>query len=157
MAVGPAPINADGASVRQSVYLRSVRADGTVSLNLAQVGGTLTCEEATFLGADGVAIWADGIKVGGDVLLRADPQLSGASTPPFRASGAVRLVGAERHGDLDCSGGEFLNPKGDAIVLERATIHGEIFLGTGFKADGVVSLSNTSALRLRMTEPVGLN
>jgi hypothetical protein len=144
-------ISADGANVKQSIYLRGVRAHGMISLNLAQIGGTLTCEEGVFHGVDGVAIWADGIKVKGDVLFRADSQRSG-KLMPFRAHGGVRLVGAEIDGDLDCRGGEFLNKDGDGILMERAVIHGEIFFGAGFKVEGHVNLENTVAMALEDDE-----
>jgi hypothetical protein len=140
-------VNADGAHVQQSIYLRGVHASARVSLNLAQIGGTLTCEEGRFAEPGGMAIWADGIKVDGDVLLRADSSISGVRAP-FHADGGVRLVGAEIHGDLDCSGGEFFNEGGDAILLERATIRGEIFLGDQLKVKGVVTLSNSSAIAI---------
>ncbi|HTB12857.1 MAG TPA: hypothetical protein VK752_14850 [Bryobacteraceae bacterium] len=134
------PIDADGVHVKQSAYLRGVHAKGIVSLNLAQIGDSLTCEGGTFIGEKGAAVWADGIKVGGDLFLRADSDTSAA----FSAKGGVRLVGAEIHGDLDCSGGQFLNAPNEAITLQRATIHGEIFFGDGFKVEGIVDLSNTS-------------
>jgi hypothetical protein len=130
-------IDADGADVKQSVYLRRVRVYGKLSLNLARIGSTITCEEGRFLGEDGIAIWADGVKVGGDVLFR-------GGTIPFESTGTVRLVGAEIHGDLDCSGGQFRNGNGTAFLLERATIRGELFLTDGFKVEGAVILSNTS-------------
>jgi hypothetical protein len=139
-------IDGDGVHVKQSVYLRRVQVSGKLSLNLAQIGGTLTCEEGRILGEGGIAIWADGIKVGGDVMLR-------AGSTPFQSTGTVRLVGAEIHGDLDCSGGQFRKGKsggqfrkgnGDALLLERATIHGELFFTEGFKVEGRVTLSNTS-------------
>jgi hypothetical protein len=72
---------------------------------------------------------------------------------PFYAEGAVWLVGARIGGDLDCSGGEFLN-EGVAIYLARAQVTGTIFFrgrsaneGGGdlmFKAGGV-DLRGTSA------------
>ena len=67
-----------------------------------------------------------------------------AGSMPFQATGTVRLVGAEIHGDLDCSGGQFRNGNGDALVLERTRIDGELFFTEGFKAEGGVILSNTS-------------
>lgn len=130
-------INANGADVKKSVYLRRVQVSGILSLNLAQIGSTLTCEAGRFVGEDGIAIWADGIKVGGDVMFR-------AGSTPFQSTGTVRLVGAEIHGDLDCRGGSFRNTSGDALVLERATIQGELFFIEGFQVDGGVILSNTS-------------
>jgi hypothetical protein len=147
------PITADGANVKQSIYLRGFRAHGTVSLVLTQIGGTLTCEGGTILGTDGVAVWADGINVGGDVFFRADLQFSGVLTP-FQANGSVRLVGAEIHGDLDCSGGKFVNTSGDGLSLARAVIRGEIFFGTvtgpgdvgaSFSVEGNLDLTNTWA------------
>lgn len=130
-------IDADGADIKQSVYLQRAQISGKLSLNLAQIGSTLTCEEGRILGDGSTSIWADGIKVGGDVMFR-------AGSAPFQSTGTVRLVGAEIHGDLDCSGGEFRNGSDDALVLERTTIHGELFFTEGFKVEGRVILSNTS-------------
>ncbi len=147
-------IELDGVCVKQSVYLSGVHMDGTLSLNLAEIGGTLTCEEGTFAGLECKAIWADGIKVQGDVLLRAGSQA------PFCAKGLVRLVGAEIRGDLDCNGGQFLNADrdcseeqlrdagGNGLLLERATIQGQLFLSAGFKVEGTLCLSNTTVTAL---------
>jgi hypothetical protein len=137
-------ITINGANIKQSIYLRGLRAQGTVSLVLAHVGDTLTCEESTVCGTDGVAISADGIHVGGDVFFRASSECSGVPRP-FRASGSVRLIGAEIRGDVDCDGGKFWNKGGDAITLERSVVHGEIFFSKRFKVKGNIDLTNTSA------------
>lgn len=131
-------IEADGSSIKRSFYLRGARVEGSLSLNLAQIGATLTCEDATVTGQSDVAIWADGIKVGGDVLLRADSK-------PFRAQAAVRFVGAEITGDLDCRGGEFLHSGDECLLLERARVEGSLSFGAGTKLEGVLNLANAFA------------
>lgn len=130
-------IDADGAEVKQSLYLAGAKIDGMLSLNLARIGGTLTCEEASITGAP-VSIWADGIKVGGDVFLRRGSSL------PFHADGSVRFVGAEIKGDLDCNGGEFVNAGDECLLVERADIHGAFQLGGGAKLEGTLNLSNAT-------------
>jgi hypothetical protein len=77
----------------------------------------------------------------------------------------VSLVGARIGLDVDCSGGEFLNPGETAISLARAQVKGTIFFRPGsredqgggllFKSDGVVDLEDTSAGSLRTMRRVG--
>jgi len=76
------------------------------------------------------SIKADGARVTGDVFLR----------KKFTAEGAVRLLGAQIGGDLDCSGGIFTNPGGDALSAERARVTGNVFLRDKFTAEGEVRL-----------------
>jgi hypothetical protein len=58
----------------------------------------------------------------------------------FVARGTVRLLGAEIGGDLDCNGGRFETPGGNALACDRATIGGGAFLNDGFVARGTVRL-----------------
>ena len=149
-----AAIAVDGADIKYSVFLDvGFRADGEVSLNGAHIGVNLECDEGTFMNKSGAAIQANLINVGGAILLRAGSQMERGKSRPFRAKGAVWLVGARIGGDLDCSGGEFVN-EGVAIYLARAQVAGTIFFrgrsaneGGGdlmFKAGGV-DLRGTSA------------
>jgi hypothetical protein len=75
-------------------------------VNLVQASTyTLSFGGSFIRGSGGIALWADGIHVNGNVFLR----------DGFRARGAVRLVGATLTGDLTCNGGTFYNPNQDAL------------------------------------------
>lgn len=81
--------------------------------------------------ADGM--WAEGLSVKGNVLLRNG----------FTACGDVRLMEADIGGQLDCSGGHFHNPKGKALEASGLAVKGPVYLGAGFTAQGEVSLAGT--------------
>ena len=52
----------------------------------------------------------------------------------------VRLLGAMIGATLDCTGGRFTNPNGDALSCDRAKITGSVFLRDKFNATGAVRL-----------------
>lgn len=58
----------------------------------------------------------------------------------FSAEGEVGLLCARIGGNLDCSGGSFKNPGGNALVLESARVGAGVFLCDGFVAEGSVRL-----------------
>ena len=58
----------------------------------------------------------------------------------FKAEGAVQLLGATIGGQLNCSGGQFINEEGNALIADTAQIKGVVFLSDGFRAEGRVSL-----------------
>ena len=76
------------------------------------------------------SIRADEARVEGSVYLRNG----------FQAKGTVNLYGVSIDGNLDCDGGHFINPKGDALDGERAQIKGYCLLRNGFRAEGSVRL-----------------
>jgi len=53
----------------------------------------------------------------------------------------VRLVGAEIGGNLECTGGHFSNPEGDALSAERIKVGDHVFLSNGFRGKGRISLA----------------
>jgi hypothetical protein len=75
------------------------------------------------------SIHADGATVKGGVSL----------SDGFRADGEVQLVDAQI-GDLECHGGTFNNPDGDALSADRAEVMGGVFLNNNFNARGAVRL-----------------
>jgi hypothetical protein len=77
-----------------------------------------------------LSVTADRANVKGSVFLR----------DGFSAEGEVRLLGAQIGGDLDCSGGTFKNPGGNALHADRADVKGSVFLSDGFSAEGEVRL-----------------
>jgi hypothetical protein len=77
-----------------------------------------------------LSVTADGAVVKGDLFFN----------DGFSAEGEVRLLGAQIGGDLDCSGGAFKNPGGNALSADRADVKGSVFLSDGFSAAGEVRL-----------------
>jgi hypothetical protein len=125
-------LNAEGAKVKGSVLLNNkFRAEGRVQLFNAEIGGTLNCGGSTFrnpatanIPTSGMALNAEAAKIGGSVFVRYN----------FLAEGEVRLFNAEIRGDLDCSGGTFLNPAvaicgtGMALNAVGVKVSGSVFL-----------------------------
>ena len=77
---------------------------------------------------------SDGLTAKGDVDLR----------DGFSAEGEVRLPGASIGGNLDCAGGKFHNPKGDAFSADGLMAKGGVNLCGGFFAEGEVRLLGAS-------------
>lgn len=65
----------------------------------------------------------------------------------FIAEGEVKFIGANIGGDLKCSGGKFINPKGRAINADISEVNGNVFFDKDeyndytFKSYGEVKLS----------------
>jgi hypothetical protein len=147
-------VRMDSAFVANSVYLDfGFQANGEVSLLGAQIGRDLQCSAGTFINKGDVAIYGDGLNVGGHVHFRAEKGHDGTPVP-FRAEGSVRLHSARIAGDLDCTGGEFSNleggNRGRSIHLGPAIIKGTTFFRAGvgsqrddapkFLSDGIIDL-----------------
>jgi len=102
----------------------------------ADIAGNLACDGAQLTGADsdGNALFADGLKTGGNVFLR----------DAFTAAGAVRLPGADIAGQFDCTGAQLtgVDSDGDALFADGLKTGGAVFLRGGFTAAGTVSLSS---------------
>jgi hypothetical protein len=108
-------------------------ADGAVWLARADIGGDLACGGAQLgSNSDGIGLLAEGVKVGGHVLLREG----------FTSEGAVRLLGADISGDLSCRAARLgRDHNGNALVADRMTVGGEVHLYRGFTTDGAVVLN----------------
>lgn len=74
------------------------------------------------------SLFAERIVVQGDVSL----------SNKFSSNGEIRLTGAKIGGNLDCSGGRFLNRRGIALTASRAEIGGSVMLCSNFEAEGLV-------------------
>jgi hypothetical protein len=113
-------------------------ADGTVRLPGASITGELGLRGAriTAVDKDGDALVADRITVGGGVFLDGG----------FAASGAVCLPGASITGELSLRGARIAaaDKGGDALVADRITVDGGVFLDGGFTAGGAVRLFGAS-------------
>jgi len=142
------PINANSAVVKRDVFFRrGFRADGEVLLSGAQIAGDLEFSGGSVVNKQGGAINADYVSVGGAIMLQSGTELVRGATTPFRAEGAVRLLGATVGGDVVCDGGEFINPGGTAIELERAVVKGAVFFRHKFRCDGLIDLRDCAANR----------
>jgi hypothetical protein len=95
-------------------------ADGGVELRHTHIGGDLDCDGARFIAApDAQALDADMANVGGQVSLASG----------FHAEGEVRMTNAVVGGDIGCNNGHFLNPTGNALCLDGATIGRSLRIG----------------------------
>jgi hypothetical protein len=135
---------ADGLKVGGGVFLdsevtaagtvRPFTAAGTVRLFRANIGG-LRCSGAHLTGTKSKpsALYADGLKVGGDVFLDGG----------FTAGGAVQLAGAGIAGQLSCSGAQLTGTDSDgyALFAQRIKVAGDVSLDEGFTAGGAVQLA----------------
>lgn len=120
-------------------YLHPFHAKGEVCLLGAIIGGDLGCEGGQFENPKGRALSADRIRIRGGVFLSV-PVDSRQNTYPFHANGEVRLLGATIGGDLNCSGGCFMNPDQMALNVQSARIARNVFLSDGFQAHGYIDL-----------------
>jgi hypothetical protein len=110
------------------LYFEKVALPGGINLSHAQV-------VALYLpGTHTARIRAESLKIEGSVELNNG----------FRALGQVDLSLATIGGDLDCSKGEFINSKRDAIFADRVDVKGSVFLDEGFEAHGRVSLAGAA-------------
>lgn len=137
-------LNAEGARIGGHVFLNNnFLPEGEVRLFNAEIGGNLECSASKFqnpaqanIPGSGVALNAEGTKIGGHVFLRTN-----------LSEGEVRLFNAEIGGNLECDGSNFQNPAqadipgaGMALNAEGAKIEGSVFLRQNFSADGAVRL-----------------
>jgi hypothetical protein len=137
----------------QGIQLLGARVAGPLDLSFATVPfplGLFQCrvaDEVNLMSARLPALYldgswtgpmtADGVIVAGSILLREG----------FTAEGEVRLLHADIHGNLECSGGRFKNPprrglpeSGAALSADGANVSGDVFLREGFTAEGEVRL-----------------
>ena len=137
-------LSADGMVVAGDVFLSAgFSARGEVRLLGAQIGGSLGCGGGQFSNADpagtpiGDALSADRMVVTGSVFLNRG----------FSARGAVRLLGAQIGGNLDCGGGRFDNvdpagtPIGKALSADRMVVTGSTFFRDA-TVKGPIGLAN---------------
>lgn len=135
-------VSFSGAQVRGDVFLNNSSFTGQVEFSGAEITGTVSCEGATLNGSPdrrttraGYALMADGLTVGGAVLLRNGSHFLGG----------VHLVGAKIQ--VDCTASTFENPPragventGIALALSQAFVNGLVDLKGGFRAFGTVFL-----------------
>ena len=87
------------------------------------------CVSMSLTGSHILGLTADRAVIKGGVFLRHG----------FSAQGAIRLLGAQLGGDLDCTGAELEGKEGYALSADGAVIKGSVFLD-GFSAQGEIRL-----------------
>ena len=137
----PERVNMSYARIRL-LNLGGSYAECGVDLIGANIGGDLLCNKGIFksnkdkAALNKEAITADGIRIGGNAFLRYG----------FQAEGGVRFSCADVAGNLDCSGGMFINPGKDAFVASGVKIGGSLHMKSSnddepFVVDGKVILN----------------
>jgi hypothetical protein len=121
-------LTARALSLSRSTLSASLRLPG------AEITGPFDCSGAQLTGCDshGNALVAEMMKVSGGVFLNEG----------FTAAGAVRLVGADITGQLDCSGAQLTgrDTNDRALAAYGLKVGGGVFLRRGFTAAGAVRL-----------------
>lgn len=113
---------------------RGFTAAGAVRLLGADISGQLSCQGAQLTGSDinGNALVADWLKAASGVFLNEG----------FTAAGAVRFLGADITGHLECSGANLTgrDGEGNALVANGMKVDADVFLEEGFTAAGTIRL-----------------
>ena len=133
------PIMADGLSAKGPLFLKGTKVTGEVRLIGAEIDGVLDCAGAEFVnkGDDNLSIdkKRELIAFNADRVEAKD----GMFLNDVKATGEVRLLGADIGGDLVCAGAQFDNPDGNAFSADRMKVKGTVFLRKA-KAAGAVRL-----------------
>ncbi len=161
---GPA-LEAEGLRVDGGLFLRGVTVrgsgeNGAVRLLDAHISGTLEYGKAEIVNDTGPALYADRLRVDGDVFL------SGATVRGSGENGAVRLPGAHISGALACGKAEIVNDTGPALTADGLRVDRTLFLSgatvCGSGEDGAVRLPGAhisgqlACVGLRVSNPSGL-
>ena len=128
-------LSADGMKVGGDVFFdEKFTASGAIFLRGADITGYLSCTGAQLTGTDnsGNALFADGMKVGGDVYF----------DEKFTASGAIFLRGADITGYLSCRGAQLTGTGNDgrALSADGMKVGGDVYFDRKFTAAGPVWL-----------------
>jgi hypothetical protein len=129
-----AGLAAESLVVSTDMNLNGSTFDGPICLQGSDIAGQLNLGGATLKGADqdGDSLVADGLKVGGDLILNNG----------FTAEGAVLLLGANIAGQLNFCGATLNGTEkdGSALVADTISIGGDAFLSQGFSVAGAIRL-----------------
>ncbi|MET0236756.1 MAG: hypothetical protein ABW224_19050 [Kibdelosporangium sp.] len=145
------PLDCDRIRVEGNIALDSgFTAPTQVRLMDARVGGYLRLSGAT-LGSPAataesergpVALFADGIELGGDLNARSGVIAGAPDVRPLIAYGQVRLPGARIDGSASLSGARLHGPGLDVLFADRLQV-GETFFLEGVRATGSIRLQDT--------------
>ncbi len=130
---GDRALSAERSSVRGGVLLRGAKIRGGLAVPGARIGGDLDLIGATLDRPDGLALESDSVQVDGDVALRL-----------AAVSGGVSLVTARIGGDVDLTGAHISRAGDMAVNLNRATAKGALFLRSGARIEGALSLNGAN-------------
>jgi hypothetical protein len=130
-------LDADRLKVGGNVFLDGgFTAAGAVRLGGADIVSQLSCRGAqlTVADNDGNALFADRLRVGGDVFL----------DRAFTAAGVVWVVGADIGGRLSCNGAQLTgtDSDGSALHADRMKAGGDVSFDEGFTSAGALRLIN---------------
>jgi hypothetical protein len=131
-------LNANGLEVKGDVsFANDFIAWGGVSIRRASIRGDLNCIGGRFISDDKTAaLNANGANIKGSAFLRKDRDAING----FRADGGVDFTHATIGGDLDCSGGEFLNTSPlPALDAPSTKIERNVYLRERMLAKGLVN------------------
>jgi hypothetical protein len=126
-------LHADALRAQHGVYLdRGFRATASVRLVGANIAGELVCTRGSFHDASGRALDAERI-IAEDIYL----------DDGFTAHGEVRFNDCKVSRQFNATNGEFHNDRsgGYALDCDGLRCAGDVFLNTGFRAVGTVSLT----------------
>lgn len=131
---------AERSNIGGSVLLRGgFEARCEVKISNMNIGINLDCGAGTFDNPQGNAILAEGIKVKGYVTLNKPNRPPKGVNGVFEAKGIVNLRNAEIGKNLECDGGQFINPGNNALLIEGIKVSGCLSL-RDFNAEGKVNL-----------------
>jgi hypothetical protein len=140
-------LKADGVHIEKGLNAQDLECRGTVRLIRAD-RRSAHLAGAKLISGDGPTLLADGLRVGGDLLLRS------SSKRKFAAQGgAVRLLAAEIGGNLDCGNGGFTGTAGPALNVERARVGGNLILRSSHIRGGVFLHGASSRGQLSCKDP----
>jgi hypothetical protein len=112
---------------------------GAMRLPGARIVGQVNLNGAELVNQTGPALIADGLHVGGGLVLA-----EGFTATGHYERGTIRLPGAHISGQLNLDGAELVNPAGPALIGDHIDVSGGVFLdgftATGHGEDGVVRL-----------------
>ncbi len=144
------PIDCDRIRVEGTVALdRGFTALGVVQFADARIGGHLRLAGAVLGGPDQplterppIALFADGIELGGDMDARSGRLAGRPNQAPFVAYGQVRFPGAKVDGTFSMSGARLHCAGRDALFADRLAVGETLFLEE-VQANGCVRLQDT--------------
>lgn len=132
-------LSAQGMMVNSSVFLRNLVATDTVDVNTAKIGGHLSCQRAKLDGNGGKALFAQGVTIGGSLLLNS-LTANGADPIHFTTNGTVDVSNARITGQMSCQGATLDGSGSKALFAQGVTFGGSLIL-RNLTAKGTVDMT----------------
>lgn len=127
-------LSGDGLRVRGDLMMRGLVSREPVTLQGAEVSGTLNMQGAMLGTSGSTALSADGINIGGHLLANAG----------FKATGLIEIINASIGSQLNMDGAQLSNPGAVALLGEGIKTGGFILMRSNFAVEGCVVLLNAS-------------